>query len=149
MSEHPFIEINGVSKSFGNTQALHQVNFKASGGEIHAVLGENGAGKTTLVNVISGVVKPDSGTVKILGDEVQIFNPARMPQKNVATVFQNLSLIPHLTVSENLFLDHNTSKTKYQEEYKKTLGLLKSYEIDDIDPFDFVEDLSLNQKQKI
>jgi len=149
MANQSFIEIDNISKKFGNTQALNNVNFQAAGGEIHAILGENGAGKTTLVNILSGVIKPDSGSVKILGQDIQSFDPARMICSSVATVFQNLSLIPSLTVAENLFLRDAHRPVKYREEYTKSQDLLQHYSIKDIDPFKIVEDLSLNQKQKI
>ena len=149
MNSHLSINIKEVSKKFGNTQALDSVYFSAKGGEIHAILGENGAGKTTLVNIISGVVKPDSGTMNINGEEVIDFKPKYMLERKVATVYQNLSLLPNLTVAENIFINHHLEGIKYNQEVIKTTKLLHQYSIEDIEPLDRVEDLSLSQKQII
>ena len=149
MNKSLLIQIEDVSKKFGNTQALDKVNFMAYSSEIHAVLGENGAGKSTLVNIISGVIRPDSGSVKIIGEDIKSYNPLKMLRSGVATVFQNLSLIPDLTVSGNLFLHDNNDKTKYREEYFKTYEWFNQYDIKDINPFDMVKDLSLSQRQRI
>jgi len=149
MNKSLLIQIEDVSKNFGNTQALDKVNFMAYGGEIHAVLGENGAGKSTLVNIISGIIRPDSGSVKIFGEDIKSCNPLKMLKSGVATVFQNLSLIPDLTVSDNLFLHDDDDKTKYQEEHLRIYEWFNQYGIKDINPFDVVKDLSLSQRQRI
>jgi ribose transport system ATP-binding protein len=100
----PFLTMNGVVKRFGGVQALRGVDFALAAGEIHALLGENGAGKSTLMNVLSGVHAPDEGTVTIDGQAVAFANPREAQAAGIATIFQELDLVPGLDVAANLFL---------------------------------------------
>ena len=94
----------GIGKHFGGVTALEDASFTAEAGEIHALVGENGAGKSTMIKILSGVLRPDAGTLRIDGDEVRLRSPEDALARGVATVFQELTLLPGMTVAENLLL---------------------------------------------
>lgn len=98
----PLLKLVGVSKSYGATRALDAVDLCLAPGSIHAILGENGAGKSTLMKSLVGVVQPDSGRIEIDGRPVRITDPQTAARLGVVCVFQELSLVPHLTVAENI-----------------------------------------------
>ena len=100
----PLLAATGVVKRFGGVQALRGVDFDLRAGEIHALLGENGAGKSTLMNILSGVHAPDEGTILIDGKPVHFANPREAQSAGIATIFQELDLVPSLDVAANLFL---------------------------------------------
>jgi ribose transport system ATP-binding protein len=98
-----FLQLSGVTKSFGKTRALSDVDFDLLAGEVHALVGENGAGKSTLLGILSGVISPDQGRIEIEGDPVVIDGTARAQALGIGTVFQELSLAGSLSVAENIF----------------------------------------------
>src|SRR4051794_14957698 len=100
----PVIAMEGVTKHFGGVQALRGVDFELQAGEIHALLGENGAGKSTLMSILSGVHAPDAGLLKIDGAPVRFASPRDAQAAGIATIFQELDLVPSLDVAANLFL---------------------------------------------
>jgi rhamnose transport system ATP-binding protein len=102
-------ELRGISKRFGATQALDDVSLALLPGEVHALVGENGAGKSTLVKVLAGIHQPDSGTILLDGEEIQIAGPARARALGIAVVHQEPRLFPDLTVAENVFIGHAPS----------------------------------------
>ena len=104
MPEPMRLEMREITKTYGNLRAVDAVSFDLAPGEVHALLGHNGAGKSTLVKILSGVVHPDSGQVLIDGVEVSPRNPRHAQELGVALVDQELSLVPVLTVEENLLL---------------------------------------------
>jgi ABC-type sugar transport system ATPase subunit len=97
------LEVHQVSKSFPGTQALSDVSFELLPGEVHALMGENGAGKSTLMHILSGVYMPDAGSILIKGEPVQINHPRQAQDLGIGMVFQELSLVPSLSISENVF----------------------------------------------
>jgi rhamnose transport system ATP-binding protein len=99
-------ELRGISKRFGATQALADVSLDLLPGEIHALVGENGAGKSTLVKILAGVHQPDSGTILLDGQPVEIAGPAEARRLGIAVVHQEPRLFPDLTVAENVFIGH-------------------------------------------
>jgi len=99
-------ELRGISKRFGATQALDDVSLTLLPGEIHALVGENGAGKSTLVKILAGIHQPDSGTIVLDGEPIQIAGPAQARSFGIAVVHQEPRLFPDLTVAENVFLGH-------------------------------------------
>lgn len=101
-------EVRGLEKSYGPVQALRGVSFSATGGEVIGLLGDNGAGKTTLVKCLSGIVRPDHGTVAIDGETVDIHSPKSSRELGIETVHQDLALIDTLDVTANLFLNRET-----------------------------------------
>ncbi len=94
----------GLTKAFAGNVVLRDVSFSVLAGEIHALVGENGAGKSTLINLAAGVLQPDAGRIEINGVAVHGLTPRAAERIGVATVHQELSLCPHLTVAENIFL---------------------------------------------
>jgi ribose transport system ATP-binding protein len=106
----PLLEMTGISKRFPGVLALDGVNFDVRPGEVHALFGENGAGKSTLINVIAGLYPPDTGEMSFLGQRVTEFSPHRARLAGISPVFQEFSLIPDLTVEDNLFLGREKSR---------------------------------------
>jgi ribose transport system ATP-binding protein len=100
----PLLRMQGIAKRFGGVHALKGVDFELRHGEVHALLGENGAGKSTLINVLSGVFGDYEGTVEVGGEPVRFHRPAQAQAAGVATIHQELDLVPEMTVAENLFL---------------------------------------------
>lgn len=101
----PVLELRGLSKSFGPVQALHQVSLSLHRGEVLGLLGDNGAGKSTLVKCVSGLLKPDSGSILIDGEEAPIDTPQKARAHGIETVYQELALVDTLDVAANLFLN--------------------------------------------
>ena len=100
----PLLSTKDISKRFGGVIALHAADFSCEAGEIHALLGENGAGKSTLIKVLSGVLRADGGTITFDGQPAQYGDPAGALRVGIVPVFQELSLVPDLTVAQNLVL---------------------------------------------
>ena len=100
----PAVEFRGVSKSFGATVALRDVSLTVTTGEVHALVGENGAGKSTLGKVLAGIVPPDAGEVLLAGRTEQLGSPRQALAAGVTMIAQELSLVPGLSVAENVFL---------------------------------------------
>ena len=100
------VEATGVSKAFGATLALDNASFSAAAGTVHALLGENGAGKSTLVKLLSGLLLPDSGTLSIFGSQVEFSSPRDAHARGLQTAFQELTLVPELTVAENMLMPY-------------------------------------------
>ena len=98
------LTIERVSKTFPGVRALEDVSFDLERGEIHAVVGQNGAGKSTLMNILAGIVRPDSGRILLDGKEVEIANPARGQQLGISIVHQELSVFPSRSVAENILV---------------------------------------------
>jgi len=98
------LEAQGITKSFPGMRALDGVSLRARRGRLLALLGENGAGKSTLMNILSGVFPPDAGTLRLDGREVAFSGPQSALAAGIGIVFQELNLIPHLSVAENIFL---------------------------------------------
>src|SRR5688572_30768657 len=100
----PVLEIRAIAKRFPGVIALDGVSFDLLAGEIHAVVGQNGAGKSTMINVVSGMLAPDSGEIRLAGAPVTIDSTRRAIKLGIATVYQELSLLPNLTVAQNIAL---------------------------------------------
>ena len=96
--------IEGMSRSFGETRALNSATLRLSPGEIHSLVGENGSGKSTLIKILSGVLRPDSGTLVWEGDVRQLGSPSAAQGIGISTVFQETLIVPELTVRENIYL---------------------------------------------
>lgn len=100
------LEMRGVSKCFSTAVALDQVDFSVRQGEVHALIGENGAGKSTLIKILSGAYQPDSGGFSLDGKPVLHRSPALMQRLGISVIYQELNLVPHLSVARNIFLGH-------------------------------------------
>jgi ribose transport system ATP-binding protein len=103
-SKVPLLELVGISKNYGGVKALIESNFKCGSGEVHAVLGENGAGKSTLLKILCGVVKKDTGVIRLRGEQIEINSPNDAEKHGIAAVFQELSLVQDLSVAENIYI---------------------------------------------
>ena len=102
-SPAPILQARGISKRFGGALALADVDLEVRPGEIHAVVGENGAGKSTLMRILAGIISPDSGSIRVGGDELE-GGPRAAIDAGIALVHQELSLVPEMTVAENILL---------------------------------------------
>ena len=98
------VEMHGISKDFPGVHALRECRFELRPGEVHALVGENGAGKSTLMKILAGVYKMDAGRVRLRGQDVEIGSPRIAQQLGISMIHQELSLMPHLTVAENIFV---------------------------------------------
>jgi simple sugar transport system ATP-binding protein len=106
----PLLEVCGLSKSFGPLRALDGVDFTLQAGQIHALLGENGAGKSTLIKVITGVLSRDSGMVRLQGEEIAPRSARAAVDAGIATVYQEVNLLPNLSVAQNVYLGREPTR---------------------------------------
>ncbi|MEU7895687.1 sugar ABC transporter ATP-binding protein [Nonomuraea sp. NPDC049152] len=111
MMVQPVVELQGVSKAFGPVQALTDVSLRLLPGQVNCLAGENGAGKSTLIRVLTGALRRDSGSYEIEGRPVTAPTPASVRAAGVQAVYQELSLLPHLSVAENLFMGRLPART--------------------------------------
>jgi general nucleoside transport system ATP-binding protein len=145
----PIVELIDISKRFPGVLANDRISLTVWPGEVHCLLGENGAGKSTLMQILSGMYQPDSGTIRINGQEVRIDSPREALDHGMGMVYQHPTLVPVFTVLENLLLgnrkgitlDRQTSIKRF-EEYAHKLGI-------DIDPESVVSSLALGQQQQV
>jgi ribose transport system ATP-binding protein len=144
------VEMKGVTKSFGGVKALQGVDLHFKGGEIHALLGGNGAGKSTILKVLNGVHVPDAGTIEVDGVPLTEHTPEAARRAGIAMIFQEMSLIPTLTVAQNIFLTRearNGMGLIDDGEAERQAGVLFSELGVDIDPTLRVSELSAGQQQ--
>jgi simple sugar transport system ATP-binding protein len=126
----PLLEVRGLSKNFAALRALDAVDFTLRSGEIHALLGENGAGKSTLIKVITGVLSRDAGTIHLEGKAVAPRTTAEALAAGIATVYQEVNLLPNLSVAQNLYLGRQPTfcgLVREGEMKKKAAALLEGY----------------------
>lgn len=149
----PVLEIRGVGKRYGATVALDNVSFALDRGEVCGLLGENGAGKSTLVKVLSGVVAPDIGEMRIGSAPYQPMTIADARRQGVATAFQELSLVPTLTVAMNLFLPRPATSrvglVPLRQLERQAADILAAHGVVDIPPDIPVGELALGQRQRV
>ncbi|GHF17209.1 putative ribose/galactose/methyl galactoside import ATP-binding protein 1 [Amycolatopsis deserti] len=151
MSTEPYLRMADIAKSFGAVHALKGVNFELRAGEVMALAGENGAGKSTLVKMLSGIHRPDSGEIRIDGRRVDIHSSRRSAEVGVAVVQQELSVVPTMTVAENVFLGNADSGQNWSgrrlaaraKEHLRTVGL------DYVDPRTPAGTLSVAEQQLV
>jgi ABC-type sugar transport system ATPase subunit len=105
MENQPLLQMEKVSKHFPGVQALEQVDFEIFPGEIVGLVGENGAGKSTLIKILSGVYAKDQGLIQFRGQSVDFRRPQAAQEHGIVTIYQELALVPHLSVAENVFLN--------------------------------------------
>ena len=138
-----------VAKSYGPIQALKGVNFDIRRGKVTTLFGENGAGKSTLMKVLSGVVKPTSGTIILDGEPVAFSSSTDARDRGISIIHQELSLAPNLSVRDNIFMGREIggpTGIDYAEEARQARALMEELE-EDIDPLTPIEDLRLGQQQ--
>ena len=112
MAEDNILELKGITKYFPGVKALDDVSFSVRRGEVHALMGENGAGKSTIIKIVVGVYRHDGGTIVLDGKEVSFKSAQESQQAGIGCVYQELNMVPYLTVSENIFLGHLPMKGK-------------------------------------
>ncbi len=149
----PAVDAIRISKAYGGVHALEAASFSAVLGEVHALVGENGAGKSTLIKILGGRVRPDSGEMRIKGQPAHLHAPPDAHARGAWTVFQELTLLPWMSVAENLMLEHEPrgrsgliDRARMEEEADALLARLGVHHID---PRATVEDTSLAQRQVI
>ena len=100
----PLLEVTGLGRAYAGVAALVDVDFSAKAGEVHAVVGANGAGKSTLMGILAGAIRPDAGEIRIGGERLAATGPGLAQRAGIATVYQELTLVPQLSVARNIFL---------------------------------------------
>ena len=148
----PLFRMEGVSKRYGGVRALEDASLTIQAGRVHAILGENGAGKSTLIKIMSGVVAPDQGRMALDGREVSFADPAAANAAGIVCIFQELSLIPDLSVADNIVISNpptrfgmidRAAQRRIAEEALARAGG------EDIHPMALVKDLPLSRRQII
>jgi ABC-type sugar transport system ATPase subunit len=145
------VEMRDVSKRFGAVQALDDVSLAVGAGEIHAVVGENGAGKSTLVRILAGVETADAGVVRLEGEEVRFTTPRQALEAGIATIHQELELIPQLSVAENIFVGERPTRAgvvRHRTMSVRAGELLEKLRVE-ISPAAVVGDLSIAAQQSV
>ncbi len=147
------ITIEALSKRFGATQALQDVSLSVGAGQVRGLIGENGAGKSTLLKVLSGLVKPDSGTITVFGKPYAAASGRDAHLFGIQTAFQELTLVDDLSVTQNLLMPGEPrgflGMVSSQRSRQQAASILASFGVDSIDPDAEIRDLSLSDRQKI
>jgi ABC-type sugar transport system ATPase subunit len=147
------LEARGITKTFPGVKALDGVDLRVRRGETHAVVGENGAGKSTLMMVLTGVYRPDAGQILIDGKPVTFHSHEAAVRQGVAIVYQELSLVPSLSIAENIFTNHQPVNAlgfvRRGELLDKTREYLALFDLDSLDPAALVRSLSPANQQVV
>jgi ribose transport system ATP-binding protein len=142
----------GISKRYGGVRALEQADLAVAPGRIHAILGENGAGKSTLIKVMAGVVAPDEGVMRLDGREVAFASPAAANQAGIVCIFQELSLIPDLSVADNITIGSPPTRLGLIDRRRQRRiaeEALARAGAEDIHPSALIKDLPLSRRQMV
>jgi ABC-type sugar transport system ATPase subunit len=148
---NPLLKLDGISKEFGGIQALNSVILELHKGSVHAFVGENGAGKSTLGKIISGVIRPDGGTLLVNGSPTVFNSPRDALHQGICLISQEISLVPQLTVRDNIFLGLESGRFNVINEssqQSKMDDLLSSVGFD-VNPDSVVSSLGTSQKQLV
>jgi ABC-type sugar transport system ATPase subunit len=141
----------GISKSFPGVKAVDNVDFVVRRGEIHALLGENGAGKSTLLKILAGAQPPDSGTITLDGEAVELESPFDAQERGIVTIYQEFNLIPTLTVAENVFIGREPLRfgvVDWSRMRRETAIIIGRVGLD-LNPDRLVADLSVAEQQMV
>ncbi|TKC91829.1 L-arabinose ABC transporter ATP-binding protein AraG [Trinickia terrae] len=150
-AEPPYLQLDGITVSFPGVLALDRVSFDVRAGEVHGLMGENGAGKSTLLKVLSGVNDPQAGALRLGGVERRFANTKAAIDAGIAIIYQELHLVPELTVAENLMLGQLPGRFGVLDKrslVERAMGTLARLG-EQIDPNAQVKDLSIGQRQMI
>jgi ribose transport system ATP-binding protein len=143
--------MSGITKSFPGVRALDGVDLDVQAGEVHCLLGQNGAGKSTLIKVLAGAHQPDTGAIRWRGEDVTLRSPIAAMRLGIATIYQELDLVEHLSVAENVHLGHEPTAAGFVVRGKaaraSTAALLKRLGHAEIEPTRLVGELSAAQQQ--
>src|SRR5512136_2140345 len=150
--EDVLVLMEGIEKSFPGVHALSQCQFELRPGEVHALVGENGAGKSTLMKVLAGVYSKDAGGILYGGNEVDIPNPRAAQHLGISMIHQELNLMPHLTVAQNIFIGREPRRGRFflderaiEEKTRELLAMLHLQ----FDPRTKVADLTVARQQMV
>lgn len=127
------LAVKNISKSFPGVKALQNINFSVGAGEIHALMGENGAGKSTLIKILTGIYKKDDGDIIFDGKQLDTMSPDRVKKAGISTIYQELNLIPYLSVAENIFLGRERKKGKiidWKATYQEAQAIMDGFDIE-------------------
>lgn len=152
VSDSALFQMQGISKKYGGIRALEEAAISLRPGAIHALLGENGAGKSTLIKIMSGVVSPDSGEMLLDGKAVRFTSPAEANAAGIVCVFQELSLIPELSVADNIIISNPPTRfgmIDRKEQRRLAVEALARAGASDIHPSALVKDLPLSRRQMV
>jgi len=147
------VRMEGIVKVFPGVRALDYCQFELKAGEVHALVGENGAGKSTLMKCLAGIYHPNEGHMYLRGEEVTVPNPRAAQDLGISIIHQELNLMPHLTVAQNIFIGRErTDKSRIFLDDKwidaETRRLLKLLHLD-IDPRTKAENLTVAKQQMV
>ena len=148
-TDTPIVELVGITKAFPGVLANDRIDLTLRGGEVHCLLGENGAGKSTLIGILSGLNRPDAGTIRIEGIETVIASPRAALDLGIGTVHQHSALIPALTVLENLMLGDSRKLRLDEAGARKRLDELAQLLGVEVDPDAKAVDLALGHQQQV
>ena len=150
-NESLLLDMRGITKRFPGVLALSEVDFDVRKGEVHALVGENGAGKSTLMKILSGVYERDGGDVMFKGQPVAFRSPRQSQLAGITTIYQELNQVPHLSVTENIFLGSELTRgvaLKWSEMHQKARALLAKLHLD-IDPRTQIGQLGVGMQQMV
>jgi ribose transport system ATP-binding protein len=148
----PVLRVTGVQKRYPGVVALDGVDFDVQAGEVHCLLGQNGAGKSTLIKVISGLVAPDAGTVELRGEPLALGNPVDSLRRGIATIYQELDLVPSMKAYENVALGHESAATgvlRLRDDVRRARELFAELGHPEIDPHAVVGELPPAKQQMV
>ena len=151
-TRQPHMSLNGVTKRYGGVTALDNVDFSCALGSIHAVLGENGAGKSTLIKIMAGVVSPDEGRMTLAGKPVSFSRPVEANDAGIVCIFQELSLLPDLSVADNIFIADPPRRLGLIDgaaQRRRVEELLARIGCEDVNPLSRVRELPLSRRQMV
>ena len=143
------LTMKGIDKSFPGVHALDHVDLEVRRGEVHALMGENGAGKSTLMKVLTGIYSKDEGTITFEGKEVEFTNPREAQDAGIVIVHQELNMLGHLTVAQNIFIGREFMKGKFIDDRKMNEEARKLFDQlgIDIDPTETMSRLTVGKQQ--
>jgi len=147
------LQLKNISKNFPGIRALHKINLEILGGEVHAICGENGAGKSTLLNILAGTLKPDEGSIFVLGKECHLPGVQHSQKMGIGIVHQENSLVEGLTVAENILASNipcnRFGLITFRKMYQLARDLLAQLSVTSFNDKTYVKDLSAGQKQMV
>lgn len=146
------VSMLGITKHFDAVKALQGASLELHAGEVHTLAGENGSGKSTLLKILAGVIRPDDGKISVNGSEVSFSGVRDAMSHGISMVSQELSLVPHLSIAENVFLGHNQTRGKlgidWRDTEKRAVEVLKRLNLD-VNPRDEVSSIPQHQQQLV
>ena len=152
MDDKIILKMTGIEKRFKGVYALKNFNFSLKEGEILALIGENGAGKSTLMKILSGIYEKDSGTIEYFGKQLEVNSPKEAEEKGISIVHQELNLMNHLTVAQNIFIGHEPLNSIGLIDdnlmIKKAKSIFKGMNVD-INPSDKIGSLTVGKQQLV